>query len=286
MDRYFDLHTRACWSRGGKKTATYPKWLAKNTVPIFMQEHHPEVPASIKYPKGRILLEYPEARAYFTNHVAWMIALALTEGVTTIGLFGVNYGAESEYQTQRGSCEFWLGVAAGRGVRLVIPEQCTLLREPALLYGYQSHDEETGQLKEAYRRKAWTPRETIRPAVPGVPAPTMPIPAHLKAEIEAEERDYPRPSWSFGHLPEDVLAVPDDGQVHHGQNGFSARLVALDPNAPTIVPDDGMVQWVGQALEGVTIAPQDPSRSLQAPSNGSCRTPISAAESAAQESDV
>ena len=38
MDRYFDLHPKSCWTRGGKKSAAYPQWLAQNTVPIYMQE--------------------------------------------------------------------------------------------------------------------------------------------------------------------------------------------------------------------------------------------------------
>jgi hypothetical protein len=272
MDRYFDLHPRSCWSRGGKKTAAYPKWLAANTVPILMQDRYPEVPASIKYPKGRILLEYADARAYFTNHVAWMIALALTEGVTTIGLFGVNYGAETEYNTQRGSCEYWLGRAAGKGVRIVLPEQCTLLREPALLYGYESHDVETGQLKAAYKRKEWKPQDTIRPLVPGVAAtPLREPPEPIKAQIEAEEREHPRPSWALRPLPEapvpgqaasasqeptrsvpaapgEVLLVPDNGNTVFG-DGFSAKLVAMNVNGATVVPADGMTIWKGTHIE-------------------------------------
>jgi hypothetical protein len=272
MDRYFDLHPRSCWSRGGKKTAAYPRWLAANTVPILMQDRYPEVPASVKYPKGRILLEFADARAYFTNHVAWMIALALTEGVTTIGLFGVNYGTEGEYQTQRGSAEYWLGRAAGKGVRIVLPEQCTLLREPALLYGYESHDVETGQIKAAYKRKEWKPVDTIRPLVLGVAASAlMEPPKHLRAEIEAEEREHPRPSWAFrapheypgpqdaqivayeptrsvSAGPGEVVVVPDNGQTVYGAD-FSARLVAMNVNGATVVPADGMTVWKGTHIE-------------------------------------
>lgn len=200
MDRYFDLHPKACWSRGGKKNS-YPRWLAKNTVPIFMQERYSEVPASVKYPKGRILAEfsYAHRRDYFCNHAAWMIALALTEGVTHIALYGINYGAESEYRTQRGSAEYWLGQLDGRGVKVILPEQCTLLREPALLYGYESHDEETGALKAEYKPKELTPQPTVPPVVgpDGLAAP----PAHLVDVIAAEEADHPRPDWALGPLP-------------------------------------------------------------------------------------
>jgi len=196
MDRYFDLHPPACWTRGGKKTAAYPKWLAQNTIPIYMQDHYEAVPASVKYPKGRILLEFGDCRGYFTNHAAWMIALALTEGVSMIGLFGVNYSTESEYMKQRGSCEYWLGRAAGMGVRIVLPEQCSLLREPALLYGYESHDETTGLLKEEFKQKPFKTEDTIRPLEPGQVV-TRPLPPpELRDEIAKEERDYPRPSWA------------------------------------------------------------------------------------------
>ena len=201
MDRYFDLHPRACWSRGGKKGAKYPQWLGRNTVPIYMQERYPEVPAAVKYPRGRILLEFADARTYFSNQVAWMIALALTEGVSTIGLFGVNYSTQGEYERQRGSAEYWLGRAAGAGVRVILPEQCSLLREPARLYGYESHDETTGALRPEYQPKVWRPAETIRPLLPGEAPKLAEPPADILAAIKAEEAEYPRPEWALGPLP-------------------------------------------------------------------------------------
>jgi len=202
MDRYFDLHPRACWYRGGKKTAQYPKWLASNTVPIYMQTRNAEIPASITYPKGRVLQEfsYAHRRQYFANHAAWMIALAIMEGVTHVGLWGINYSAESEYGTQRGSAEYWLGQLDGRGIAVILPEQCTLLSEPALLYGYESHDEETAKLKPEYRRKEWKAAETIRPLGPGEWPDLAKPPKELVEEIRLEEEEHPRPAWALGPL--------------------------------------------------------------------------------------
>lgn len=210
LDLYFDLHAKACWTRGGKR-ATYPKWLAKNVVPIYMQKRDPSVPASLEYPKNRILTEFADMRPYFTNHVAWMIALAMTEGVTSIGLWGINYSIESEYMRQRGSAEFWLGRAAERGIRIVIPPTCSLLADPGLLYGYESHDEETGKLKDEFKVKEWSPAQTIRPLAPGETHRLAEPPKHLLAEIAAEEEDHPRPAWALGPLPE---ALPPNGKVH------------------------------------------------------------------------
>lgn len=203
MDRYFDLHPPACWSRGGKKTHLYPKWLAKNTIPIYMWERYPEVPASEAYPKGRILMEfsYAHRRQYFANHVAWMIALAISEGVDHIGLFGINYSTRGEYERQRGSAEYWLGQCDGRGIVVHLPEQCTLLAEPALLYGYESHDETTGALRQEFKPREWKIMDTIQPYEPGTPVPSRAeVPEWLKKEVALEEEDYPRPEWALGPI--------------------------------------------------------------------------------------
>lgn len=197
MDRYFDLHPPSVWHRGGRKTSVYPKWLKQNVVPIYMQKRYPEVPASVEYPKGRILQEFGEPRAYFTNHIAWMIALALTEGVSTIGIWGVEYGIQSEYQNQRASCEFWIGRAVERGVKVILPSQCTLLGQPKGLYGYESHDEQTGKLLKEYERREW--KREITPIVPGMTSgEKVKPPEHLLEDIRLEEIEHPRPDWAIG----------------------------------------------------------------------------------------
>lgn len=211
MDVYFDLHSPAVWTRGGKKGKTYPRWLAKNTTPIYMQERYPEVPASVKFPKDRILAEFGDSRPYFTNQVAWMIAMLMTEGVKAIGLFGVNYGVEAEYHRQRGSCEYWLGRAAERGIRIVLPRQCTLLAEPALLYGYESHDEVTGRLRDEYRAKKFN---TIVPVGEGPPVPPKVFPKDIAQFFKEQDEDYPRPSWALGPLPHVIPSMDrSDGQA-------------------------------------------------------------------------
>ena len=105
---------------------------------------------AVRYPLERILQEY---RAYFTNHCAYMIALAMTEGVDTIGLWGCQYGASSEYSAQRGSLEYWLGRFEQAGGNVILPVKGnTVLHDPAELYGYESHDEQ-GHLVKSYQPK-------------------------------------------------------------------------------------------------------------------------------------
>ena len=214
MNAFFDLHPKACRERKGKDSP-YPRWLARNIVPIYMQQRYADVPASIAFPKGRILTEFSDSRPYFTNQVAWMIAFAMMQGdVGTIGLFGINYGIETEYVRQRGSAEFWLGRAVERGIRVVLPRQCSLLAEPALLYGYESHDEETGKLKPEYKRKEWEPT-TIVPLKPGEVYKRAEPPKEILHLIAQEAEDYPRPAWALGPLPEMPLpATPLNGKAH------------------------------------------------------------------------
>jgi len=163
---------------------------------MYMHKRYEDIPASLEYPLGRVLQEFRIAgRSYFANNVAYMIALALTEGVTHLGLWGVNYSAQSEYAIQRGCAEGWLMYAAGRGVEVILPEQCTLLREPTLLYGYESHDEH-GNLVKDYMPKVFKPAETITPLKPGEKFEKAQPPEWLRKEIEQEEADYPRPEWA------------------------------------------------------------------------------------------
>jgi hypothetical protein len=191
------MHRRERWAHITKKGTQYIKWLERNTIPIYMHERYPEVPASLKYPKGRVFQEFSHLpRRYFTNTVTWMIALALMEGVTTIGIWGINYSSEGEYGTQRGSCEFWLGVLGGRGVHVVLPDNCTLLAEPSLLYGYESHDE-NGVLVPEYQPKKFKPQEQVKRIFKQGEVPVLASPpAEIKKEIEAEEQAIVRPEWA------------------------------------------------------------------------------------------
>jgi hypothetical protein len=64
-----------------------------------------------------------------------MIAIALFEGVHELSLYGVDMAktdptlnANGEYEHQRPSCEYMVGVATGMGVQVSIPEQSDLLK--------------------------------------------------------------------------------------------------------------------------------------------------------------
>lgn len=194
-DLYFELHRPARWKHEKKKGPNYFRWLCSTTVPIMMQEKHPEIPASRRYPKDRILQEFGTLRPYFTNTVSWMIALALTQSVTHLGLWGISYSSKGEYAIQRGCAEYWLGRAEQAGVHIILPKQCSLLREPAALYGYESHDE-TGALIDEYQQKEFRGAENLKVLRPGEAFERLAPPEEIRRQIAAEEEAYPRPEWA------------------------------------------------------------------------------------------
>lgn len=138
VDRFFDLHPWEWIS--GKPVPGYLEWLKTCKTPVYMQRKMKDVPASVRFPRERLLAEFPR---YFTSHAAWMIALALTEGVTHLGFYGIHYALDEEHKKQRAGCEFWMGIAVGKGVQIVNPPGSPLLREPTWLYGYESHTGKT-----------------------------------------------------------------------------------------------------------------------------------------------
>lgn len=132
VDRWFDIHPRE-WL---DKKQDYRPWARSLLVPIVMQDAYPDIPFAVKYPLDRVLAEF---RPYFASQASWMIAMALTEGVDTLGLFGCHFEAQSEYGKQRPNFEYWLGFAEARGVKLVIPPSAPILKQPAKLYGFETH---------------------------------------------------------------------------------------------------------------------------------------------------
>lgn len=204
VDRYFDLHP---WSWiTGKKVPGYVEWLTTLKTPIYMQRKFPAVPASVRFPRERLLSEF---RRYFTSQAAWMMALALTEGVTHLGFFGVHYALDEEHRKQRAGCEYWMGVCEGRGVQLVLPPGSPLLRQPNWLYGYESHDSKT----------------PARQKTGGKPVYEGPPQNRQMTEIQ-------------GHTVDDVVAVTRDDIPKRDLARLQAQLSGHGP-----LTKDGVPRW-------------------------------------------
>lgn len=106
------------------------------TIPLVTLEPWLDVPTSVAYPLREIVEAF--RCSYFSNSVAYMIAYALWQGATRIDLYGVMMALTKEYQREKGSLEYWIGYARGRGVSVTVHgDETAVLKTPdGWLYGY------------------------------------------------------------------------------------------------------------------------------------------------------
>jgi hypothetical protein len=121
---WFELHElndgKTRWAK------EYWDWLSTDHgKPVYVQGGHPDLPHATPYPIREIVEEFG---TYFTSSIAWMIALAIRQGAKQIGLWGVDMATDTEYAHQRACCEFMLGVAFGRGIDVLVPDQSPLCK--------------------------------------------------------------------------------------------------------------------------------------------------------------
>lgn len=168
-DRWYDLHPLdKMWFRKEHKPvfqgdvpagffvrpANHLEWLKQQTIPLYLQAQHPEIPASRTFPKDAIEAKFGK---HFASSPAWMIGHALLEGVTELHIYGIHLATEWEYLRQKPNMTFLLGLAAGLGVKVVLPKGCPLLAE-SHQYAFE---EDPDTPKVALKRKSARIQEEI-----------------------------------------------------------------------------------------------------------------------------
>lgn len=121
--------------------------LSKLQCPVYMQDRNERVPWSVKFPLTEMLAFFEKrgltGARYFTNSISYMIAYALFEGAVTgnqwmeIAIYGVDMAVGDEYIAQRPSCEYWIGIAEGMGVKVTIPNASDLCKT-TFLYAWET----------------------------------------------------------------------------------------------------------------------------------------------------
>jgi len=151
--RWFEIHPFECknnlYSRRwkydfrGQKVNDYIAGLGKLKCPVYMQQKWDIVPTSTEYPIKDITEDFGR---YFTNTISYEIALAIYMQFKEIGIYGVDMAVDSEYHHQRPSCEFFLGIALGKGININIPDEADLVKT-RFLYGYEEKQEDAWMKK-------------------------------------------------------------------------------------------------------------------------------------------
>jgi len=160
-DRHFELHDLELTK--DPAYGKYYEWMREQEKQIVLRDNPPEdFRNAVRYPLGDVLRTFDgyAGRQYLTNTVSLLAALAIHEHqwhlpdnpVECIGFWGVNMAQHgvsnaashagiftSEYARQRPSVEYWIGVAEGKGIKVIVPEASDILKTAAI-YGYHTSD--------------------------------------------------------------------------------------------------------------------------------------------------
>jgi len=129
--------------------AAMVKWLKRHPGPIYTSVVREGYPGLVAFPLEDVLNRGHDGNGgapYFNSTAAYAIAFAIHIGVKRISLFGLDYTLANSHHAEQGRacCEFWLGIAAARGIEITIPETSSLMDGCATdrdrLYGYDCVD--------------------------------------------------------------------------------------------------------------------------------------------------
>ena len=143
ISRWFEIHDP---NSPSKNTPEHINFLKNCPVPLIMQKENAEFPNSIAYPREEIKAyfnhnfivdEVGSPYTEWSNSISWMVALAIFEGYEEIWITGVDMAQQQEYAWQRSSCSFFIGFAAGKGIKVLIPRTSELCKFPQD-YGFET----------------------------------------------------------------------------------------------------------------------------------------------------
>ncbi|MFA4834903.1 MAG: hypothetical protein WC749_02360 [Dehalococcoidia bacterium] len=147
VDRWFEIHDLDSPS---KNTPEHIAFLKQCPVPLYVREKRDDLPNSVVLPIFDIIAYFRnkgyQGASYLTNSISEMIAFAIYEGFKEVSVLGVDMSTAGEYGFQKPSCEYWLGVCDGLGIKLYIPDASELLK-CAFIYGFESNNKLTAWMK-------------------------------------------------------------------------------------------------------------------------------------------
>jgi hypothetical protein len=146
------------------------RWMKKHNGPIITSRAHPDYPGLVEFPLESVVNKRPEA--YFNSTAAYAVAYAIhVVPAKKISCFGMDFTYPNAHHAEKGrACvEFWLGIAAERGIELAVPKNTSLLDalspQADRFYGYDCVDLEfkrdDGRIKVGMTDKATPSAEEV-----------------------------------------------------------------------------------------------------------------------------
>jgi hypothetical protein len=142
--RWFQIHQPGS-GEGHIDDPDHIMWLKEaHSFPIYTVRKLDEYPSSVPYPYDEVVKKFcPSTGPYFTNSVDYMVTMAMLEGFPEIYVYGTDFisDGDDDYFKRRQSLEYYCGRADGMGLKVIVPDDCALLRAEDV-YGFHKkrHD--------------------------------------------------------------------------------------------------------------------------------------------------
>lgn len=146
------------------------KWLKSAPGPIYTSIVRDGYPGLVAFPLEEVLNRKHDSNGgapYFNSTAAYAIAFAVHIGVKRISLFGLDYTLPNRHDAEKGRacCEFWLGIAAARGIEITVPDSSSMMdaceKPEHRLYGYDCVDVQLSDQADGSVKVSMTPRENL-----------------------------------------------------------------------------------------------------------------------------
>lgn len=164
------IQERRAAARPDGNIAAMVRWLRVHPGPVYTSRERPGYPGLVEFPLEAVLngtgAEGNGGAPYFNSTAAYAVAYAVHIGVKRMSLFGLDYTLPNHHHAEKGrACvEFWLGIAAARGIEITIPEKSSLMdacEQDGILYGYDCVDVSLEPQGDGTVRVMMTPREDM-----------------------------------------------------------------------------------------------------------------------------
>lgn len=150
-------------------------WLKRHPGPIYTSVVRDGYPGLVAFPLQDVLNARHDSNGgapYFNSTAAYAIAFAIHIGVQRLSLFGLDFTLPNSHHAEQGRacCEFWLGIAAARGIEIMVPDSSSLLDACApaehRLYGYDCvdihlRDQDDGKVRVSLTEKPTPTAEEV-----------------------------------------------------------------------------------------------------------------------------
>ena len=122
-DAWFELHPQSHYHQYRVNVPGYLEWLFENEDAVLHDD----------FPHKEILAEFGP---YFFSHgqIGWIMAYAITQNPTTIGLWGIDGQPKDGYGGQRPEIWYFTSIAKYRGIEVVAGDPRLLVPDPSYAF--------------------------------------------------------------------------------------------------------------------------------------------------------